>query len=603
MSKLVTRRVRRGKHVKRMKRGKRSRCGGNYSKRKGYSKHKKHYTRKYGRLTRTRTRTKRGGVNNPLEKPRKFTLNYHPQIKFHDRVLGEGYVLVTKLNDKGETAWNAHEDDLQQMAILQKNDPVFGLQNFRIFKCRGEECDNVSEMSTNKFSVNRDASKKVLNITFSTLSTPSIKYRLKLMPDEELSTLNFFFEYYNTRSEPVVGQEKESPTKPDVETGALIDEDAEAAAEAEAQNSRVIFKNSKEAFDAAQAAYENDLKQFEKSKIKTDRIVDKIDNLSIDDIKYMLKKIEESSEKRLCLFLCNPDTCNQEMLEKIRKKFIQEATNYMIDRERPLDLNSEGYIALSGMLNDSLLLVLENLCVEYNDSKTKHNGNFTTIMSKCDSRILSLFKNNNRLHTILKIFYISILTNLRSSQPELDIYVKNMETLIQILNGLDMAELESVLNSITAENIQKLSDFLKTISPASLSDILQNIDRSKILEILQNYTTLNRESMDQLLELYSSTEKTQDNKVLIHRYPNGVTPLSQKLVRNRKHKYATCKSVQELNTEVGYFSKPKFIKDKEFQQVVQECESYPPTPPPGLITGGGRRRKTLKKKRRPVNKR
>ena len=57
MSKLVTRRIKRGKHGKRMKHGKRSRCGGKYSKRKGYNK--KHYTRKYGR--RNRSRTKRGG--------------------------------------------------------------------------------------------------------------------------------------------------------------------------------------------------------------------------------------------------------------------------------------------------------------------------------------------------------------------------------------------------------------------------------------------------------------------------------------------------------------------------------------------------------------
>jgi hypothetical protein len=59
MNKIKSRRVKHGKHVKRVKRGKRSRFGGKHSKRKGYSKYKKHYTRKYGR--RTRSRTKRGG--------------------------------------------------------------------------------------------------------------------------------------------------------------------------------------------------------------------------------------------------------------------------------------------------------------------------------------------------------------------------------------------------------------------------------------------------------------------------------------------------------------------------------------------------------------
>ena len=46
MSKLVTRRLRCGKHVKRVKCGKRSKRKG-----KGYSKYTKHYTQKYGNRT------------------------------------------------------------------------------------------------------------------------------------------------------------------------------------------------------------------------------------------------------------------------------------------------------------------------------------------------------------------------------------------------------------------------------------------------------------------------------------------------------------------------------------------------------------------------
>ena len=193
MSKLVTRRVKRGKHVKR---GKRSRCGGKHSKRKGYSKYKKHYTRKYGR--RNRSRTKRGGrlVAHTFK-----GLTY--SMGTHDTLRGAGYVLVTKLNDNGEKVWNSKEDDFQIMVITQgvENDHAgYIREKFHIFKCRGNDCSDQKEIVTKKFDiVYEDDKTTIKEVNFSTnpnVSNPAINYRLKLKTNtSEPGLIDFFVKY------------------------------------------------------------------------------------------------------------------------------------------------------------------------------------------------------------------------------------------------------------------------------------------------------------------------------------------------------------------------------------------------------------------------
>jgi hypothetical protein len=174
-----------------------------------------------------------------------------------------------------------------------------------------------------------------------------------------------------------------------------------------------------------------------------------------------------------------------------------------------------------------------------------------------------------------------------------------MQKIIGILNGMspeNMEKLEGILSRMSPENMKKLEELLKTMTPESLSFILEKFN---IGEILKNYPELDNDSMAQLLELYSFTEKKYD-KVLVHRYKNGETPIFQKLIRNRTHKKSTCDSVKELRRELGKFngntSTP--TEDEEFQKVFKECNTNDSISPrqPRVITGGGRKRKTLKKK-------
>jgi hypothetical protein len=162
-----------------------------------------------------------------------------------------------------------------------------------------------------------------------------------------------------------------------------------------------------------------------------------------------------------------------------------------------------------------------------------------------------------------------------------------------------MQELLQLLNSMSPENMQKLLELLNSMSPENMQELLQllnSMSPENMTSLLEGYNNLNTspDSMAKLLELYSFIEKTDDGKFLIHRYPKGKTPFTQRLLRNTKHRKATCDSVQALNREVDRFDETMFIKDDEFKKVVKECVSSPSS---GLITGGGKRRKTLKNKR------
>ena len=145
MSKLVTRRVRRGKHVKR---GKRSRCGGKHSKRKGYSKYKKHYTRKYGkRIQRRRqTRKKVGGFKLFSLRPKKllslsdpfnFVLPTNITGTGNINILGQGWAYVTKLNSRTSIS-----DRPEQVIIYKElNKQGIRIGNYFIARCPYTQCD------------------------------------------------------------------------------------------------------------------------------------------------------------------------------------------------------------------------------------------------------------------------------------------------------------------------------------------------------------------------------------------------------------------------------------------------------------------------------
>jgi hypothetical protein len=351
-----------------------------------------------------------------------------------------------------------------------------------------------------------------------------------------------------------------------------------------------------EAFLKAKADYEIQQENFNESlKPKPPQIVSQ-DNLTTEHIKFMLKKIEEySKNKQTCLLLCDPDSCDENMLEKIKAKFIANAEDNNIDLDKiNLEQNSG---VLSDILDDSLLLILENLC--------KESSNFVFLMQNCSTRILQLFKKDDKLHSILKIFFMSIANNY-SNPTTLPLCVTNMKKLLDLLNSMtpqNMQKLLGLLNFMTTQNMQKLLDLLNSMTRESISILLtglQILEPQKITDMLNNYIKLNKNpnSMAQLLELYSFIERTPDGYFLVHRYPKGKTPLVQSgILRNKKHKLETCSSVAALDNQVrNIFNEGAvtFTEDKEFQNVLAECSQHPPSQ---QVSGGGRKRKTLKKKR------
>ena len=391
--------------------------------------------------------------------------------------------------------------------------------------------------------------------------------------------------------------------------------ESNAAAEAKAV---LVKQNTKEqptkAFLIGKENFEKDLTEFRESlKPKPPQIVSQ-DNLTTEHIKFMLKKIEEySKNKQTCLLLCDPDSCDENMLEKIKAKFIANAEDNHIDLDQ-INLEQD-YGVLSDILGDSLLLILENLCNEY--EKPKESSNFTFSMLNCSSRILKLFKGDDKLHSILKIFFMSIVKNNRTTL--LSVCVSNMKKILDLLNSITMSpksmeKLLYLLNSMSTENMQKLLSLLKSITPENMQLILDNVNKYFIKNIVENYTELNQnpEFLEQLLELYSFIERTQSGDFLVHRYKDGKTPLLQRFIRNNEHRQKICKAVDELNKEVNTInddsrlnnSKLKINKDKEFELVLDECKKSTPTPrqiipqnPVKVVSGGGRKTRTLKKKR------
>jgi hypothetical protein len=176
-----------------MKHGKRSRCGGKYSKRKGYNK--KHYTRKYGR--RTRTRTKRGGV----------TLNeFITDPGVNDYQLVEGNAKFTKLKNRNEVDFFSKEDRDEYLRIYQKprrdtegNMVQYG-DEFIIFRTLPNG-DSPEGMSTRSFSVTEPNPDRSIYAYFTTSKGEQKLYRIKVSPDlsPDLShkSLYSFLKNYN----------------------------------------------------------------------------------------------------------------------------------------------------------------------------------------------------------------------------------------------------------------------------------------------------------------------------------------------------------------------------------------------------------------------
>jgi hypothetical protein len=292
----------------------------------------------------------------------------------------------------------------------------------------------------------------------------------------------------------------------------------------------------------------------------------------------------------------------------------------LADEVIPPNTESTGY---------EILKVLSNLyTLNPNNSNIDiANSKFTASLS----HIFRYYSPPNNLGKLVKVFIDKIIgvkdSTIGRAQP---IFIlgslvsllakitkdKNMEKLLHLLNTImtdeNMEKLLQLLKSMNPENMQKLLQLLKSMTPKTMSDLLytltHNIKQDNISKILDDYIKLDAESMAQLLELYSFIEKRDfldnTNMYSVHRYLHGETPVSQRLLRNKKHKPTTCRSVKSLNATADLFKPPtsiiNFNKDAEFQKVVKECELYPPQ----IVTGGGRRRrKTLKKKQRHVNKR
>jgi hypothetical protein len=374
-------------------------------------------------------------------------------------------------------------------------------------------------------------------------------------------------------------------------------------------------------------------------------LIDSINFLNpvIDDIRKMLKVTNPFDTT--CTFLCNPDECDEQMLEKLRQKYMEKIKNI-----EGLKIDKACQI-FDDILNENLFLILENLYVQ---SKKMSKGEFKNLVNTCSTAIAQTFNRKNILHNIVFTLYSKFLKSYEISENESRQNLENMQKLLQLLNSMtsenmqkllqllnsmtsenmqkllqllnfmtpenmqkllqllnsmtseNMQKLLQLLNSMTSENMQKLLQLLNSMNPKTMSDLLFSLIHNKekdniISKILDDYIKLDTKSMAQLLELYSFIEKRDfldnTNMYSVHRYLHGETPVSQRLLRNKKHKPTTCRSVKSLNATADLF-KPStsiinFKKDAEFQKVLQECELYPPQ----VVTGGGRKRKTLKKKR------
>jgi hypothetical protein len=563
-----------------------------YTKRKGYRKYKKHYTRKYGKhiqkqkRLRRQTRRKVGGADNlgpfnfvlPLDDPRFDSIE----------IQGQGWTYVTKLG-----SLTSRTNRPEQIIIYKKK---VSNENYFIARCIFTQCDttipiykqNIKSKILETQHIVLDANTQQLDTihkpkVLSFTTTQKDKYRINFTdednqkcysdpnwyPDNEDKSLPAFYIRKFTSRKPVIDASTLKYSSLQLEDGkeaqALVEAQAPAAADAQAlvEAQAPAAADAQALVEAQAPAYVETSQMSEKNRILQE-LMDSINFLqpSIDDIRKMLKVTNDTT----CSFLCNPDECDETMLEKLRQKYMEKIKN-----SNSVSETDDAIEIFFNTLDENLFLILENFYVQ---SKILTEEKLKELFSQCDQQLsYSLIdprSTHKNLHGIINMLYKKIRESILKNDSYLQQNLENMQKLLQLLN------------SMTPENMKILLDLLNSMSPENMQKLLLSLK------------SMNPENMAQLLELYSFIEKIDDDKFLIHRYPKGKTPFTQRLLINRKHKYATCKSVLELNREVDDFGGTSFIKDKEFEKVVEECESYPP---PRLITGGGRRRKTLKKKR------
>jgi len=594
------------------RRVKRARRRGKHTTRKGYRKYRKHHTRKFGKRMRRQTRTRRkdGGAHDLG--PFNFVLPFESGIK----IKGQGWAYVTKLG-----SLFSQTERPEQIIIFQKG----GNENYFIARCTFSQCDITNNMEKEVLEVNNEGFKPVIKVVithriYDIITTSGKKYRIQPAAhdqnDPDGKNLMLFFSNL-------------AAAEANANALAIASANIQKNAAAEAQKAKILAIQEKGASDlaafklksaaadakaAAGAQREYYFEDSEKAKInfktqlsdavsKIPEVLQKVkvSDLTIDDIKFMLKKIEKySKDKQRCLLLCDPDSCDTNMLEKIKEKFIKNAPDNDIDLSE-INLETD-YIALNDILDDSLLLILENLCEQH--KKVNESNIFTTLIQSCSPRILQLFKDDDKLHSILKIFFMSIVYNFRTPET-LTKCVQNMEKLLALLNSItpqNMEKLLDLLNYMTPQNMEKLLDLLNSMTPESILKLLTylaTLNQEQIRGMLDTYNELskNPESMARLLELYSFIEKSQNGEVLIHRY-KGETPLVQSgILRNKKHSPATCDAVTALHNQVMKNGRLTIQEDEEFKKVLKECNTYLPSTSPEVVTGGGRKRRTLKNKR------
>ena len=581
MNKLISRRV------------KRARRRGKYTTRKGYRKYRKHYTRKNvkrtqcqgkGRLRKQRqTRRKDGGADNLGQ----FNFVLPEDMSRGIEIKGQGWAYVTKLGSLFSQTKRP-----EQIIIYKKTDDNRTLiGNYFIARCTFSECGESKNMEskilettnigidlTIKQPTELNQQKVVLRFT----TTQKDIYRISFTDEDNLQC------YKNNTWVPHDYHDK---TLPAFYVRDIIQRPRPIVASTlryyspnSSQENNTDANNIMEAPAAAEANAAAEAKAAASAEVNL------TNNYDPGVIKDMLKKAAGTGEiSQQCAFFCKPDSCDADMLQKLKNK---------VDLIKEEDVPE--FVALASILDDdSLLLILENLCVEYDKTANdpKKIDIFIESMNQCKSRLNMLFKQNDKLHDILRIFYNKCFRFI-----SLDLDIKNLKLLLKLLNSMtheNMQQLLQLLNSMTPENMQQLLQLLNSMTPESILKLLTDlatINQEQIKGMLDTYNKLNPESMARLLELYSFIEKSQNgDEVLIHRY-KGETPLSQRIYRTREHSPETCDSVTALHNQVMEILKERRLtikEDEEFKKVLEECKKYHPQ----IVTGGGRKRRTLKKKR------
>jgi hypothetical protein len=570
LNKLKKRNIGQGKH-------------GKYTKRKGcarvyHRKNKKHYTRKYGkRIQRRRqTRSKRGG---------ELTLNI-PNMNTPVTILYQYFGRITKPNVDSFS-----EDDKAQIIMYTPQDSP---NSIFIARCPSKDCsretgEQIMEIDDKSFI--KDASKREYGF-----SSNGQKYRMKI--DDDVGgvvgvgdALLDFFKEYTTPKESKAKKVVEEPA-----AGPL----ATPVTEAPVEVKNPIMSEKKRKFQ---------------------ELIDSINfkNPTIEDIRKMLKVTNPFDTT--CSFLCNPDECDEQMLEKLRQKYMEKIKNI-----EGLKIDKACQI-FDDILNENLFLILENLYVQ---SKKISKENLKILVSNCSTAIAQTFNQNDVLHKIMFILYSKFLKSFEISENESKQNLENMQKLLQLLNSMtpeNMQKLLQLLNSMTPENMQKLLQLLNSMTTENIGIILQalntkfdyvsklgikgiNSDNS-IGSLLDDHLKLDAESMSKLLDFYSFSEIKQsvDPKskivrydIICHKYKGGKTPLL-KSISIGKEDSSTCKAINVLNEIIPIITHFfKHIKGK--LDNVDVRTSYDPK----LLEAdrkcrdinyqGGGKRKTLKKRRR-----